>query len=421
MSTATWTERYTDALMNTFGPPKLVLTRGEGAHVWDADGREYVDLLGGIAVNALGHAHPRLTAAVTEQLQTLGHISNFFASEPQVELAERLGALLSGPWADPLLVEPSLVEPVETKVFFTNSGAEANEAAFKLTRRTGRTKVVVTEGGFHGRTMGALALTSKLAYREPFEPLPGDVVFVPYGDAAALEAAVDDTTAAVLVEPIQGEAGVVVPPADYLPAAQRIAHEHGALLWLDEVQTGVGRTGAWFAHQHPDLVSAPVVPDIVTLAKGLAGGIPIGACIATGGSGKLFDPGNHGTTFGGNPVAAAAALAVLDTIDDDGLLDHVTRIGARLRDGVATDPRVIEVRGAGLLIGLDLAEPKAAEVVAAAQDTGYIVNACTPERIRLAPPLVLTHADADGFLAAWPTILDAAGLSVVGPVETEER
>jgi acetylornithine/N-succinyldiaminopimelate aminotransferase len=397
-TSATWSERYAGALMNTFGPPKLVLTRGEGAHVWDVDGREYVDLLGGIAVNALGHAHPRLTAAVTEQLGTLGHISNFFASVPQVTLAERLVGQLG----------------TEALVFFTNSGAEANEAAFKLTRRTGRTKVVVAEGGFHGRTMGALALTSKLAYREPFEPLPGDVVFIPYGDIAALEVAVDDATAAVLVEPIQGEAGVVVPSVDYLPAAQRIAQRHGALLWLDEVQTGVGRTGAWFAHQHPDLVSSRVVPDIVTLAKGLAGGIPIGACIATGGSGKLFDPGNHGTTFGGNPVAAAAALAVLDVIEDDGLLDHVTRLGARIRDGLAADARVTAVRGAGLLIGLDLAEPKAADVVVAAQDAGYIINAPTPERIRLAPPLVLTDADVDGFLAAWPAILDNAGVTQGG-------
>ncbi len=405
--TDTWTDRYAGALMNTFGPPKLVLTRGEGAHVWDADGREYVDLLGGIAVNALGHGHPRLVAAVTEQLSTLGHISNFFASEPQIQLAERLGAMVAGPHGD----------RVDTKVFFTNSGAEANEAAFKLTRRTGRTKVVVTEGGFHGRTMGALALTSKLAYREPFEPLPGDVVFVPYGDVAALEAAVDDRTAAVLVEPVQGEAGVVVPPPDYLPAARRITLEHQALLWLDEVQTGVGRTGTWLAHQHPDLVSEPVLPDIVTLAKGLAGGIPIGACIATAGSGKLFDPGNHGTTFGGNPVAAAAALAVLDVIVDDELLDHVTALGAVLRAGLATEPRVTEARGAGLLIGLTLAEPKAAEVVAAAQDAGYILNATTPDRIRLAPPLVLADADAAAFLGAWPAILDAAGVT---PVEQKD-
>ncbi len=393
-----WTERYAGALMNTFGPPKTVLVRGEGARVWDADCREYVDLLGGIAVNALGHGHPRLVAAVTEQLGTLGHISNFFASAPQITLAERLGTLLTGP----------LAEPVESRVFFTNSGAEANEAAFKLTRRTGRTRIVATAGSFHGRTMGALALTSKEAYRAPFEPLPGDVVFVPYGDVAALEAAVDADTAAVLVEPIQGEAGVVVPPRGYLPAAQRIAHEHGALLWLDEIQTGVGRTGAWFAHQHPDLVDASVVPDIVTLAKGLAGGIPIGACLATHGAGKLFDPGNHGTTFGGNPVAAAAALAVLDVIEEDGLLARVTRAGQRLRDAAAADPRVVETRGAGLLVGLTLSEPRAAEAVTAAQDAGFLVNAATPERVRMAPPLVLTDVDIDAFAAAWPTILDHA-------------
>lgn len=399
-----WTERYAGALMNTFGPPKLVLTRGAGAHVWDADGREYVDLLGGIAVNSLGHAHPRLVAAVTEQLQTLGHISNFFASQPQITLAERLLGLLG----------------VDGRVFFTNSGAEANEAAFKLTRRTGRTKIVATAGSFHGRTMGALALTSKQAYREPFEPLPGDVVFVDYGDVAALEAAVDHDTAAVILEPLQGEAGVLVPPRDYLPAAQRIAHDNGALLWLDEVQTGVGRTGAWFAHQHPDLVDAEVVPDIITLAKGLAGGIPVGACIATHGSGKLFDPGNHGTTFGGNPVAAAAALTVLSVIEDDGLLEHVTALGARLREGLAKDARVTETRGAGLLVGLTLSEGKAQEVVTAAQDAGFIVNAATPERIRLAPPLVLTEADADAFLAAWPAILDSAGLSGGGAAEPEE-
>ncbi|MBV6725462.1 acetylornithine transaminase [Nocardioides daeguensis] len=378
--------------MNTFGSPKTVLVRGQGAHVWDADGREYVDLLGGIAVNALGHGHPRLVAAVTEQLETLGHISNFFASGPQIRLAERLVGLLG----------------TEARVFFTNSGAEANEAAFKLTRRTGRTKIVATEGSFHGRTMGALALTSKLAYREPFEPLPGDVVFVPYGDVAALEAAVDRDTAAVLVEPIQGEAGVIVPPRDYLPSAQRIAHENGALLWLDEIQTGVGRTGTWFAHQNPALVDAPVVPDIVTLAKGLAGGIPIGACLATHGAGKLFDPGNHGTTFGGNPVAAAAALAVLDVIAEEDLLAHASAQGAKLRAAAGADARVVETRGAGLLVGLTLAEPRAAEVVTAAQDAGFLLNAATAERVRMAPPLNLTDADVEAFAAAWPAILDHA-------------
>ena len=383
-------ERYAASLMNTFGPPLLVLERGEGAHVWDADGKEYVDLLGGIAVNALGHGHPALVEAITTQLQTLGHVSNFFTSAPQVELAEKLLELLG-------------VGAGGGKVFFTNSGTEANEAAFKLTRRTGRTHVVVAEGAFHGRTMGALALTSKEAYRTPFEPLPGDVTFVPYGDADALAAAVTDTTAAILLEPIQGEAGVVVPPEGYLAAARAVADEHGALLWFDEVQSGMGRTGAWFAH-----LASGVRPDVVTLAKGLGGGFPIGACIGVGDAGTLLQPGNHGTTFGGNPVACAAALAVIATIESEGLLEHVTVLGQKLRDGLAADPRVTEVRGEGLLIGLDLAAEVSGEVVAAARRAGFIVNAPTPRRIRLAPPLVLTTDDANAFLAAWPAILDEA-------------
>ncbi len=385
MSEQDYQQRYAAALMNTFGAPKRVLVRGHGAHVWDADGNEYVDFLGGIAVNALGHAHPALVEAVTAQLQTLGHISNFFASEPQVQLAERLVDLVGQPG----------------KVFFTNSGAEANEAGFKLTRRTGRTHVVAAEGSFHGRTMGALALTSKQAYREPFEPLPGDVTFVPYGDAEALSQAVTDRTAAVVLEPLQGEAGVVVPPEDYLARAREITRQHGALLWLDEIQTGIGRTGAWFA-------AGDVDADIVTVAKGLAGGIPIGACIALGDAAELLQPGNHGTTFGGNPVACAAALAVLDTIESEGLLDRVTETGETLRSGLASDPRVSEVRGQGLLIGLDLTEERSAQVADAALAKGFIVNDPTPQRIRLAPPLVVTDADVEGLLAAWPGILDTA-------------
>ncbi len=380
-------QRYAGALMNTFGPPKLVLARGEGAHVWDEDGKEYVDLLGGIAVNALGHGHPALVEAVSGQLGTLGHISNFFTSAPQVELAERLLALLGA----------------DGKVFFANSGAEANEAAFKLTRRTGRTHVVAAEGAFHGRTMGSLALTAKDAYRTPFEPLPGDVTWVPYGDEAALADAVTDRTAAVLLEPIQGEAGVVLPPDGYLAAARRIATDNGALLWIDEVQTGIGRTGRWFAHETSDITA-----DIVTVAKGLGGGIPIGACIGVGEAADLLQPGNHGTTFGGNPVACAAALAVIDTIEADGLLEHVTTLGHKLRDGLVTDPRVSEVRGEGLLIGIELTADASAAVVAAAQDAGFIVNNPTPTAIRLAPPLVLTQGDADAFVAAWPGILDTA-------------
>jgi acetylornithine/N-succinyldiaminopimelate aminotransferase len=388
-------QRYQDALMNTFGPPRLTLARGEGAHVWDTDGREYVDLLGGIAVNALGHAHPALVSAVTEQLSTLGHVSNFFATEPQVALAERLLGLLGG------------ATPADGKVFFTNSGTEAVEAAFKLTRRTGRTHVVVAEGGFHGRTMGALALTSKEAYRAPFEPLPGHVSFVPYGDADALAVAVTDETAAVLLEPIQGEAGVVVPPAGYLAEARRVATEHGALLWLDEIQSGMGRTGLWFEHQRGSHGEG-VVPDVVTVAKGLAGGFPIGACIGLGEAGELLQPGNHGSTFGGNPVACAAALAVIATIEAEGLLEAATKRGDQLHDALGGADGVLGVTGEGLLVGVQLADDVAPQVVAAAQDAGFIVNATGPSRIRLAPPLVLTEADAAAFGEAWVGILGAA-------------
>ena len=396
-----WQQRYESSLMNTFGTPKLLLTRGEGAHVWDVDGREYVDFLGGIAVNSLGHAHPAVVEAVTTQLETLGHVSNFFASEPQLALAERLLSRLTS------VVEEGAQRPSRNqgRVFFSNSGTEANEAAFKLTRRTGRTHVVATEGAFHGRTMGSLALTSKAAYRAPFEPLPGTVTFVPYGDAAALAAAVTDGTAAVVLEPIQGEAGVRMPGDGYLAAARKTCDEHGTLLWLDEVQTGIGRTGAWFAHQLPS--GQGVTPDIVTLAKGLGGGIPIGATIGLGAAGTLLEPGNHGTTFGGNPVACAAALAVLDTIEKDHLLDHVSGLGKALRDGLGDDPRVSETRGEGLMIGLELTVD-APSVVTAAMAGGFILNATGPSTIRLVPPLVLTEADAQSLIDAWPGILDAS-------------
>jgi len=384
-ATDDWTTRYQGAVMNTFGPPQTVLVRGEGSRVWDADGREYLDLLAGIAVNALGHGHPAIVEAVTTQLTTLGHTSNFFATEPQVRLAEKLVSLVGH----------------DARVFFTNSGAEANEAAFKITRRTGRTRIVVAEGSFHGRTMGALALTSKEAYRAPFEPLPGDVTWVPYGDAAALEAAVDDTVAAVLVEPIQGEAGVVVPPAGYLAAAREITTRHGALLWLDEVQTGMGRTGAWFAYEE-----SGVVPDLVTLAKGLGGGLPIGACVAIGAAGTLLQPGNHGTTFGGNAVSTAAALAVIATIEADGLLEHATTIGDQLRRGLADHPLVAEVTGRGLLVGVVLHEPLAAEAQKAAMAAGLILNNATPDRLRLAPPLVLTEDEAARAVTVLRGVLD---------------
>ncbi len=385
-----WQQRYESALMDTFGTPRLKLERGEGVRVWDDTGREYVDLYAGIAVNALGHGHPAIVEAVTTQLQTLGHVSNFMASEPQLALAERLLQLLGNPG----------------RVFFSNSGAEANEAALKLTRRTGRTHLVAATGSFHGRTMGALALTSKAAYREPFEPLPGHVTFVEYGDEAALAAAVTDDTAAVVLEPIQGEAGVHVAPEGYLATAREITTRHGALLWLDEVQTGIGRTGAWFAHQLP--FAQGVTPDVVTLAKGLGGGIPIGATVALGDAGHLLQPGNHGTTFGGNPVACAAALAVLDTIERDGLLEHVEHVGRRLADALADQPCVTEVRGRGLMLAADLDAEDAAAVVDAGRDAGYLLNATGPSTLRFVPPLVLTGSDVEAFAAAFGGIVAGA-------------
>jgi acetylornithine aminotransferase len=380
-------ERYLGSLMNTFGPPRLQLARGKGAHVWDAEGREYLDLFAGIAVNALGHAHPAVVEAVTTQLQTLGHVSNFFATEPQLALAERLAALLGG----------------DARVFLSNSGAEANEAALKLTRRTGRTHVVAAEGSFHGRTMGALSLTSKAAYREPFEPLPGPVTFVPYGDSDALAAAVTDETAAVVLEPIQGEAGVRVPPAGYLAAARRTCDAHGALLWLDEVQTGIGRTGGWFAHALPDVEA--VVPDVVTLAKGLGGGVPIGATVALGAAGSLLEPGHHGSTFGGNPVACAAALAVLDTIERESLLEAAVTRGAQLTHALVSEHEVTGVEGRGLLLGVQLFDDRAAAVVARAQDAGFLLNSTGPARLRFAPPLTITEADIAALGVAWADIV----------------
>ncbi|HEU0089666.1 MAG TPA: acetylornithine transaminase [Pseudonocardiaceae bacterium] len=389
MSTAEFQRRWQAALMNNYGTPPLALARGAGAEVWDVEGRRYLDLLGGIAVNALGHAHPAVVRAVTEQIAVLGHVSNLYISEPALTLAETLLDLLGATESG--------------RVLFCNSGAEANEAAFKIARRTGRRKIVSALGGFHGRTMGALALTGQPAKREPFEPMPPGVVFVPYGSAAALEQAVDTDTAAVFLEPVQGESGVVLPPEGYLQAAREITAARQVLLVLDEVQTGIGRTGTWFAHQ-----ATAVTPDVVTLAKGLGGGLPIGACIGLGAAGALLEPGQHGTTFGGNPVCCAAALAVLRTIGSDGLLDHAARIGKEIAAGVAalSHPLVGSVSQAGLLIGFGLIAPVSAAVATAARKVGFLVNPAVSDRIRLAPPLVLTESQAREFVSALPAILD---------------
>ncbi|MFD8738833.1 acetylornithine transaminase [Streptomyces sp. NPDC059618] len=384
------TRRWQGALMDNYGTPGLPLVRGAGTKLWDADDNEYLDFVGGIAVNALGHGHPAIVEAVNRQIRSLGHVSNLFIAEPPVALAERLLQLFGR----------------EGRVYFCNSGAEANEGAFKIGRLTGRTHMVATTGGFHGRTMGALALTGQAGKQEPFRPLPGDVTHVPYGDAQALAEAVTDDTALVIIEPIQGENGVVVPPPGYLKAARAITAARGALLVLDEVQTGIGRTGHWFAYQAHE----GVLPDIVTLAKGIGGGLPLGATVAFGRAATLLEPGHHGTTFGGNPVVCAAGLAVLDTIESEGLLDNVKRAGERLRDGIegSGHPLIDHVRGAGLLLGIVLTEPRARQVQKAAQDAGLLVNAPAPDVVRLMPPLNLGDDEVDAFLRALPGVLDAA-------------
>jgi acetylornithine aminotransferase len=385
-------KRFEAAIMPNYGVPPVALARGEGCRVWDVDGNAYLDLIGGIAVSALGHAHPALVEAVSAQVATLAHTSNLFLHEPEVLLAERLLELLDA----------------DGRVFFTNSGTEANEAAYKLVRRHAgphRSYVVAADGSFHGRTMGALALTGKASIREPFGPYGADVRFVPYGSVDALREAVTDQCAAVFLEPTQGEGGVVPAPEGYLAAARRICDETGAALVLDEIQSGIGRTGVWFQHQHEG-----VRPDVITLAKGLGGGLPIGVCVGLGPYATAFAKGDHGSTFGGNPVACAAALAVLDTIEKEGLLGHVTAVGDRLAAGIAgiDDPLLAGVRGSGLWRAIVLTEPKSAEVEAAARDAGFLVNAIQPNAIRLAPPLIITPEEAASFVAALPEILRKA-------------
>ncbi|OBC00221.1 acetylornithine aminotransferase [Mycobacterium sp. 852002-40037_SCH5390672] len=396
--------RWEAVMMNNYGTPPMALASGDGAVVTDVDGNTYLDLLGGIAVNVLGHRHPAIIEAVTQQMSTLGHTSNLYATEPGLALAEELVALLGA----------GTESGSAARVFFCNSGTEANEVAFKLSRLTGRTKLVAAQEAFHGRTMGSLALTGQPSKQAPFAPLPGDVTHVPYGDTEALAAAVDDATAAVFLEPIMGESGVVVPPEGYLVAARDITARHGALLVLDEVQTGMGRTGTFFAHQHDG-----IIPDVVTLAKGLGGGLPIGACLAIGPAADLMTPGLHGSTFGGNPICAAAALAVLRVLAEQNLVRHAEVLGKSLRHGIeALDhPLIDHVRGRGLLCGVALTVPRAKDAEAAARGAGFLVNAAAPDLIRLAPPLIITEAQLDGFVAALPGILDTAG-ATHGPPAT---
>jgi len=373
--------RYDAAIMATFGTPQRVLERGEGSYVWDADGNRYLDLLGGIAVNALGHAHPAWVAAITAQAGTLAQASNFFATPPQIELAERLLELSDA--------------PAGSRVFLTNSGTEAMEAIFKMARKTGRTRIIALEGSFHGRSMGALALTGKAAIREPFEPLPAGVEFVPRNDLDALRAAAGDDLSAIVLEPIQGESGVHSLTQEYLELARELATASGALLAFDEVQTGVARTGAWFAHQLHG-----VTPDVMALAKGLGGGFPIGAVVAFGPwAATLLVKGEHGSTFGGNALACAAALATLRVLEDEGVLANVKAVGEHLRTSIATLPGVEGVRGEGLMLGVGLKAPIAAKLAAAALEDGFIVNAPGPDTLRLVPALTISVEQADTFVA----------------------
>jgi acetylornithine/N-succinyldiaminopimelate aminotransferase len=369
--------RWDAVMMPNYGTPPITIDHGDGVRVWDDAGNEYLDFVGGIAVSSLGHAHPAVVDAVSTQVAKLAHSSNLAIHEPGVTLAERLVGLLGLP----------------ARVFFANSGAEANECAVKLARKHRPGKAIVAcNNSFHGRTMGALSLTGTPAKRAPFEPLPGPVTFVDYGDVDALRAAVSTDTAAVFVEPTLGEGGIVPPPSGFLTAVREICDTSGALMVVDEVQSGIGRTGHWFAGQ-----ADGVRPDVVTLAKGLGAGLPIGACLGVGAAGELFAPGDHGSTFGGNPVSCAAALAVLDTIERDGLLDNVKRVGEHLAHGLDTigGPLIAGHRGAGLWRALVLTDAKAAAIEAAARDTGLLVNAVKPDVLRLAPPLILTEAEVD--------------------------
>jgi acetylornithine aminotransferase len=382
--------------MGNYGTPSIALVSGSGCHVTDADGRRYLDLVAGIAVSSLGHAHPAVVDAVARQVATIAHTSNLYLNPVALQLAEKL-------------VE--LVGASDARVFLCNDGATANEAAIKVARRLlpERRRFVAAERSFHGRTLGALALTGKAAIREPFGPFGIDVDFVPYGDADALRAAVDSSVAAVVLEPTLGEAGVVPPPAGYLRAAREACTAAGALLVVDEVQGGIARTGRWFAHQHE-----AVVPDVITLAKGLGGGLPIGACIGVGAAATALQRGDHGSTFGGNAVASAAALAVIGVIESESLLDHVDQIGAAWQADLAAKANdlMTGVRGRGLWLALETVDGAAPAIETAARERGFIVNATGPDAVRLAPPLILSEVEAGTFTTALPEILSDASRAV---------
>ena len=380
--------RWNTVVQNNYGSPTIALVKGKGIVVTDADGKQYLDFLGGIATSILGHAHPVIVKAVTKQVSTLSHVSNFYAHPQAIELAEKL---------------TSMTGDKNAKVFFCQSGAEANEAALKLSRRTGKVRVVAAQGAFHGRTMGALSLTGQPSKREPFLPLIKGVKHVPYGDIEAMRKAVTKKTAMVIIEPIMGEAGVIVPPADYLQQLRALCDDKGALLVIDAVQTGMGRTGDWFGYEY-----SGITPDVITLAKGLGGGLPLGAMIALGKAAELFQPGDHGSTFGGNPVTTAAGLAAIKFIETTGVLTKVEKQGAHLMQELAVIPGVAEVRGAGLLLGIELSDHKAADIANSLREQGVLVNAANATTIRIAPALIVTDAQIKKFIAIFKKVMSDA-------------
>ena len=385
MTNKTMINRWSNSVQNNYGPPSIALVKGKGIVVTDADGKQYLDFLGGIATNILGHAHPAIVKAVTKQVSILNHVSNFYVHPNAVELAEKLA---------------SMTGDKSAKVFFCQSGAEANEAALKLSRRTGKVRVVAAQGAFHGRTMGALSLTGQPSKREPFLPLVKGVKHVPYGDIEAMRKAVTKKTAMVIIEPIMGEAGVIVPPADYLRELRALCDAKGALLVIDAVQTGMGRTGDWFGYEY-----SGITPDAITLAKGLGGGLPLGAMIALGKAADLFQPGDHGSTFGGNPVTTAAGLAAIKFIESQKLLKKVEKQGAYLMQELALIPGVSEVRGAGLLLGIELENLKSSDVAIALQKSGVLVNAANPTTIRFAPALIVTDIQIKKFISIFKKVM----------------
>jgi len=378
-------KRWQKSLQDNYGTPSIELVSGKGSVVTDSSGKIYLDFLAGIATNVLGHAHPAIVKAVSKQVSTLGHVSNFYAHPNVLELAEKLQMMTGDKSA---------------RVFFCNSGAEANEAALKLSRKTGKYRIVATQEAFHGRTMGALSLTGQPSKRNPFKPLIKGIKHVPFGNSAAMKRAINKRTAMVIVEPIMGEAGVIVPPKDYLKNLRQYCDDNGALLIFDCVQTGMGRTGDWFGYEY-----SGVKPDVITLAKGLGGGLPLGAMIALGSASKLFAAGDHGSTFGGNPIATAAALAVITSIEKEKILTHVDKVGEFLLEELALIPGVTEARGAGLLIGLTLDEPIAKIVTKRCQELGVLINAPGESMIRIAPALNISMRQVEKFIGIFAQAL----------------